>query len=51
MAKVNDQKIKGMALGEQITEALTGRNAGAIVIRKKSDTSPPIAYFRYFFEG
>lgn len=51
MAKVNDQKIKGMAPGEQITEALTGRNAGAIVIRKKSDTSSPLAYFRYFFEG
>ena len=51
MAKINDQKIKGMAPGAQVTESLTGRNAGAIVVRKKSDTAAPLAYFRYFFEG
>ena len=51
MSKINDQKIKGMAPGGQVTESLTGRNAGTIVIRKKSDTSAPLAYFRYFFEG
>jgi len=51
MAKINDQKIKGMVPGEQITESLTGRNAGVIVLRKKSETAPPLAYFRYFFEG
>lgn len=51
MANINDQQIKGMATGSQITEDLAGRGAGAIVLRKRSDSTPAIAYFRYFFEG
>lgn len=51
MARINDQQIKGMATGSQLTEDLAGRGAGAIVMRKRSENAPATAYFRYFFEG
>lgn len=51
MTKINDQKIKGMAKGAQLTESLAGWGSGAIVFRKRSENAAPIAYFRYFFEG
>lgn len=51
MTRINDQVIKGLNAGSQATESLAGRGAGAIVVRKRTATTPPIAYFRYFFEG
>lgn len=51
MANINDQQIKGMSTGSQLTEDLAGRGAGTIVLRKRSDSTPAMAYFRYFFKS
>lgn len=48
---MNDQMIKGMAAGAEITEQLAGRGAGTIVLRRRSLDAQPSAYFRYSYLG
>lgn len=48
---MNDQMVKGMAAGAEITEQLAGRGAGTIVLRRRSLDAQPAAYFRYSYSG
>ncbi len=46
---MNDQMIKGMAAGAEITESLGGRGTGTIVVRRRTQDAQPVAYFRYSY--
>lgn len=48
---MNDQMIKGMAAGSELTESLGGRGTGTLVVRRRAEGSQPVAYFRYSHLG
>lgn len=48
---INDQRIKGLQAGQEITEALGGRGTGTLLIKRRAKDAQPTAYFRYSLAG